>query len=306
MSITVLILFNILPLCGFVGLGYFAGRRLKVDPQTLASLAIFIFAPIVMFGAVARLDLEPAYLALPVVVFAICAAITFASYGLAGRVFPGTLPNFIGMASSSGNTGYFGLPIVIALLGSDAAGVYLLMNLAFVFTESTIGYYVGARGQYDVRQSLRKLARLPNLYAVALAFVWNLAELPFPDLAVAWWEKAAGAWSILGMMLVGVVLARAGKVEIHPGLLAWLGAVKFLVWPALTYGFAMLDAAWLGWYGREVHVMLLIMGVVPLAGNLSAFATQLGLRSGEAATMTVLSTLFSIVYIPAVFWLLEP
>lgn len=306
MEIAGILFFNILPLCALIWLGYFAGKRFKVEPQTLASLAIFIFAPIVMFGAVARLDLEPAYLALPVVVFAICAAITFASYGLARQVFSGTLPNFIGMASSSGNTGYFGLPIVIALLGTDAAGIYLLMNLAFVFTESTIGYYVGARGQYDVRQSFRRLAQLPNLYAVLLALLWNVAGLPFPELAVTWWQKAAGAWSILGMMLIGVILSQAGKIEIHLSVLAWLGTVKFLVWPALTYGFALLDSAWLGWYGRDVHVMLLIMGVVPLAGNLSAFATLLGLRSGEAALATVVSTLFAAIYIPMAFWILSP
>ena len=150
------------------------------------------------------------------------------------------------------------------------------------------------------------MARLPNLYAVALALVWNLAGFPFPELAVTWWEKAAGAWSILGMMLIGVLLARSGKIEVHPGILAWLGVVKFLVWPVFTYGFAMLDAAWLGWYDRDVHVSLLIMGVVPLAGNLSAFATRLGLRPGEAALYTVASTLFAIVYIPGVFWLLAP
>lgn len=297
---------NILPLCVLIGLGYFAGARLKTEPQSLANLAIFILAPLVIFGAVARLPLDPAYFFLPFVLFAICAVIAFGNYALARRVFPGSVANFIGMASSSGNTGYFGLPIVIALLGPDAAGIYLLANLAFVFSESTVGYYIGARGHYDVRESLRRLARMPSPYAAAFALLWNVSGLPFPDLAVTWWQKAAGAWSIIGMMLVGVILARAGKIEIHPGMAAWIGAVKFLVWPAFTYGFAMIDAAWLGWYGREVHVMLLIFGIVPLAGNLSAFATQLGLRSGEAAAMTVASTLFSILYIPAVFWILDP
>lgn len=301
-----LLFLNILPLCALIGLGYFAGKRLKVEPHSLAGLAIFILAPVVNFGAVARLTLDPAYLALPVIVFAICAAVTLGSYALARRFFPGNVANFIGMASSSGNTGYFGLPIVVALFGGEAAGVYLLANLAVVLGEIIIGYYVGARGHYDIRESLRKLARMPAPYAIVLALLWNVAGLPFPELAVTWWQKAAGAWSILGMMLIGVILSRAGKIELHPGVMAWIGAVKFIVWPALTYGFAMIDAAWLGWYGREVHVMLLILGIVPLAGNLSAFATQLGLRSGEAAAMTVLSTLFSIVYIPAVFWILGP
>lgn len=301
-----LLLFNILPLCVLIGLGWCAGSWLKVEPQSMAALVIFILAPIVNFTAIARLDFSPAYLLLPVLLFGISAVITLTSYALARRVFPGTLANFIGMASATGNTGYFGLPIVLVLLGPEAAGVYLLMNIAFVFAESTVGYYIGARGNYDIRQSLRKLVRLPTPWAVALALVWNVSGMPLPEIAVSWGQKAAGAWSIFGMMLIGVALARAGKVEIHAGVQLWLGAVKFLVWPALSYGFACIDSTWLGWYGRDVHVMMLIIGIVPLAANLAAFATQLGLRSGEAAMATVLSTLFSIVYIPAVFWVLSP
>ncbi len=99
MSLSLLFL-NILPLCALIGLGYFAGKRLKVEPHSLAGLAIFILGPVVNFGAVARLTLDPAYLALPVFVFVICVTVTLGSYTLARRFFSGNVANFIGMASS--------------------------------------------------------------------------------------------------------------------------------------------------------------------------------------------------------------
>lgn len=52
-----------------------------------------------------------------------------------------------------------------------------------------------------------------------------------------------------------------------------------------------------------VHTLLLIIGVVPLAGNTVTFATQLRLRPGEAAAVVLESTLFAVVYIPFAFWL---
>lgn len=296
----------ILPLCVLVALGWVAGRLLKIEAVGLARLVIFILAPFVNFIAIAQLDLKAAYLLLPVVLFAISVFITLSSYGLARRVFSEARASLVGMGSATGNTGYFGLPVAVALLGPGAAGVYLLMNLAFVFAESTVGYYVGARGHYDVRESLRKLARLPTCYAVVAAFAWNLAGWPVPDIAQDWGHKAAGAWSILGMMVAGIALARPGETRIHTGFHLWIGTVKLIVWPAMTYGFALIDAAWLGWYGRDVHVMLLVIGIVPVAGNLPAYATQLGLDPKEAALATVASTLFSILFIPAVFWVLQP
>lgn len=45
-------------------------------------------------------------------------------------------------------------------------------------------------------------------------------------------------------------------------------------------------------------------GIVPLAGNTVTFATQLKLRPGEAATVVLESTVFAVVYIPFMFWLL--
>lgn len=43
---------------------------------------------------------------------------------------------------------------------------------------------------------------------------------------------------------------------------------------------------------------------MPLAGNTVTFATQLKLRPGEAATVVLESTVFAVVYIPFMLWLL--
>ena len=84
-----------------------------------------------------------------------------------------------------------------------------------------------------------------------------------------------------------------------------LFSIKFLLWPACTYGFALLDREVLGLFDSTVHTLLLIIGVVPLAGNTVTFATQLKLRPGEAATVVLESTVFAVVYIPFIFWLLR-
>ena len=47
------------------------------------------------------------------------------------------------------------------------------------------------------------------------------------------------------------------------------------------------------------------MTMAAATGNTDTFATQLKLRPGETATVILESTVFAVVYIPFVFWLLR-
>jgi hypothetical protein len=300
---TVLLLSQLLPLLGLIVLGYGAGRWLQVEARSLAMIAIYFFSPLVNFGGVAQLQFQSAYLLLPPVLFAIASGMALLMYWLAGRLYADNTRNLVAMASSTGNTGYFGTPLVLALLGPQAAGIYFLMNFAVALSETTVGYYVGARGHHSMRDSLKKVLALPANYAVLLGLLWNTLDLPLAPAFLVWWERFTGAWVIIGMMLIGVALGQVGGWRANARLTALLFSVKFLLWPACTWGLALLDRAVFGLFDPTVHTLLLIIGVVPLAGNTVTFATQLKLRPGEAAAVVLESTVFAVAYIPLVFWL---
>lgn len=299
-----LLLINIIPLCLLIGIGFVAGKWLEVNLHSLATIAIFILAPVVNFGAVVRIDFEPAYLLLPLGLFLISSAICVLTYYGGRFLFTDNTRNFAPMAASTGNTGYFGVPVVLAVLGPDALGIYLLMNFAVVLAENTVGYFYGARGHYGIRESFVKVFKLPVIYALLAGLAWNGLDMPLPNIFTTWWDRFTGAWVIIGMMLIGVALSKVEHYRINPKLIAVLFSAKFLLWPACTYAFALLDKAVLGFYGDDVHMMLLIIGTVPLAGNTVAYASQLNLRPGEAAMAVLASTLFAVAYIPLVFWIL--
>ena len=302
---THVLLSNLLPLLALIGLGYAAGRWLDVEPRSLAMMAIYILSPVVNFGGVAQLDFQPAYLLLPLVLFGIAVGITLLTSLFARQLYADNTRNLLAMAASTGNTGYFGTPLVLALFGPQAVGIYFLMNFAVALSESTVGYYFGARGHHGIRDSLKKVLSLPANYAVLLGLAWNGLDLPLPDAFLTWWGRFTGAWVIIGMMLIGVALSRVGGWRANARLTGILFSIKFLVWPACTYGFALLDKTVLGLFDPMVHTLLLVIGIVPLAGNTVTFATQLKLRPSEAAVVVLESTVFAVIYIPFVFWLLD-
>jgi predicted permease len=295
---------QIIPLLILIGLGYFAGRKLDVNLHSLAAIAIYILAPFVNFGAMANIDLDPAYASLPFVSFVLSFIVSSLSYYVAKRVLADETRNLVGLASVSGNTGYFGLPLVIALLGPEWVGVYLMINLGSLIAEATIGYYMAARGHFSMNESIKKVLKLPVFYAVIAGLMFNFMQFPLPEVFDTYWTYAAGAWVLIGMMLIGVALSKTGAFVFGPRMITHLFIVKFMVWPCIVITVLLLDSQFLGLYGEEVYLMALIYGLVPLAGNPVAYAAQLGLKSERIAMAVLLSTLFALIYMPAVLYLL--
>lgn len=302
MDILFLLLTNSVPLLLLIMLGYFAGRRFSIDTKTIADIVIFIITPVVMFGAIARLPLRPEYFLLPFALFGIAAAMTIGMSHFSSRFLKDNQSNLIGMGASTANTGYFGLPIILALFDPQNAGLYLLMTFALTINESSFAYYIGARGRHTIRESCIKVLRLPALYALMTGLAVNIAGLELPGIFNIYWDKFAGAWTILGMMLLGVALSRH-KLTINWNLLAWFTAIKFILWPAIMLALIALDRQYFHLYDARIHTMLLVIGCLPMAANLVAFATQLDVKPGEASIIVLITTIIGVFYIPLMLYL---
>lgn len=300
MEIFFMLLSAILPLYVLIALGFVAGRFFEADRATLANLAIFIFMPVVVFGFVADLEFRASYIALPFIVYAVNALIGLSMLKIGRKIYHGPEANILAMAASMGNTGYFGLPLVFALFDHQHAALYIFAMLGGAVYEATIGYYIAARGRFDVKTSLLKLAKFPGLYAMALAFAFKAAEIQLGETFHTYWGYFKGAYVLSGMMLIGVALSRVKKFVIGPRFLTLAFTGKFVLWPGLIGLWIALDKAALHMFTPDIYSLMLVMAVVPPAANIVAFATQLDLVPEKAATTILIGTLVALVYIPAI------
>lgn len=301
MNIFILLLTNCLPLLLLIAAGYFAGKRFHADTKTMADIVIFFLTPVVVFGAIARLPLKPEYFLIPLILFVFAALFTLFTSAVAHRFLKDNMSNLIGMGSASANTGYFGLPIILALYDPAHAGLYLLITFALTINESSVAYYVGARGRHTIRDSFIKVLKLPALYAVAAGLLVNLSGITLPAIFNTYWDKFAGSWTVLGMMLLGVALSKY-RMTINWTLLGTLSFTKFIIWPGFMLLLAWTDSVYFHLYGPEIYRMLLVLGCLPVAANTVAFATQLDVKPGEAAVTVLITTVFAVFYIPLMLY----
>lgn len=299
MDILALLISNIIPLYILVALGFIAGRWLDVNLHSMAIIVIYIIAPIVNFGAMTKLRFDPEYVALPPVLFAISAVTGFCVYALATRVLRDSKANLVAMSSVTGNTGYFGLPIVLALFGEQWVGLYLFMNMGVLLSENMLGYYFGARGHADMKGAIIKVLKLPVIHAIWLGLLVNALDLSLPVVFDRYWNYATGAWVIIGMMLIGIALSKQPRLELDFRLIRWMFVPKFIVWPLAGAGIIAADYFYIHAFNPDIYGLIAIFTSVPLAGNIVAFAANLNLHPERAAGAVLVSTVFGIVSVPA-------
>ncbi|MAF98939.1 MAG: hypothetical protein CMH26_09915 [Micavibrio sp.] len=299
-----LLLNNLIPLYVIILIGYLASKFFEVDPKTLGSLSIYIILPIVAFGFMADLELKLSYIILPIVVYLLSVIVSMTILNAGRKIYGDSRANLVAMCASMGNMGYFGLPVVFLLFEEQVIGIYMLMILGGNVFESTVAYYIAARGNFDVRTSLIKLARFPSLYAIAAGLIINVLNVELPTVFYTYWSYFKGAYVLIGMMLIGAAMAQMKHFELGPRFIAFSFVGKIIMWPLLALGCIAIDNAYLQLFDEQVHHMLMILALVPQAANIVAFAAQLGLHPEKAATTVLIGTLLALFYIPAAIWLL--
>ena len=188
MEIFFSILFKILPLYIFVGIGFIAGKYLNIDARGIGKLIIYIIAPFVIFEAITHSKLTVGTFILPIIAFCICSLVAFLFYEYGKIIYKDARANVLAIVASEGNTGYFGIPIALLLFDQKIFGIYILGTVGVTLFENTVVYYLTARGKYNVSDSLNRLKKLPALYAFiicSLDFVLATAT-NFTELSIEW------------------------------------------------------------------------------------------------------------------------
>lgn len=306
MDIFYLLFTQLVPLFFLVAMGWLAGRHLGVNLHSMAIVSINLIAPVVAFGAVGQMDFKSEYILFMALMAIISVFMSLSNYFLGRYIFGcEKIGSLVGMASANGNTGYFGLPIVLLLFGAEGVGIYLVANLGSEIVTLTLGYYLGAKGGRKPSEAIKIVLRLPIIYAMLAGFLWNITIDEFPTVFLDYWNRFTGAWIIIGMLLIGVGLGKLNWSCIQPKVHLWMLVSRMVVWPLIAIGFILFDQTTLHIFDARVHTLLLIFGTVPVSGNLVAFASKLDLKPSEATFAVLVSTLIAMVSMPAIFVLMK-
>lgn len=289
---------RIVPLFLLILLGFGAGKAYKIDTARFGSLVAFTISPIVTFGAILNIEFKTELLILPLTVMAVsCVAAAIGLY-FAKKILPAPLPNLAAMSSTNANTGFFGLPVFLIFMPINMTGIYILANLGIQLVETVFGYYIGARGENSIMDSLKKVAKLPPLWAALLALICNMLGVTMHEIAFEYWEKILHTWIITGMMMIGIALSTCPSLRPDVTFCSFVIFMRNIIWPILMAFVIWCDITFFQIFDASIYFIFTIFALSPMAGNTVAFAATLKLHPDKIAFAVVLSTILTVLTMP--------
>ena len=292
------LLAKIIPLYLNIGLGYLAGKTLNTNRDTIGRLMFFIINPLIIFNGVLNVKLEPSILTLPLVTYTISCLLCIIFYKFAKDLWDDSSKNLVAYSAGTGNAGFFGLPLALLLFSDEVEGIYVLLLLGITLYENTLGYYILAKGSHPANECIKKVLKLPSLYAFFAALLLNYTHLPIPEIYKEFMGHIKGAYIVLGMMIIGLGLASLPHFKLDKKFIGMTFLAKFFAWPLAVMILNFVDSAFLGIYSEGIHKALLLVAVVPIAVNTIIVASLFDSKPDKAATAILLSTIFALFYVP--------
>jgi len=291
---------KLLPLYLLVAAGFILGRWLEVRGQELGKLALYILSPAVVFKGFAGAKISSSLL-LPLAVFGLCSAVSLAMRWPAGKFWRDGRERIAAFTAGTGNTGFFGIPACLSLVGADALPVVVMVSFAATAYENTLGFYTVARAESGIGRSIFRVLKYPGLHACWLGLLISATGTRLPVMITQSVDLLTGAFVPVGMMIIGLGLAQLRSFRIDLAFTAFTFAVKFALWPALAMGAVWLDRHWLHGMSHLTHQVLLIQSLTPLAAVTVVHASLRNIHPETAAMAVALSTAFALGWLPFIF-----
>ncbi|MFU7500575.1 MAG: AEC family transporter [Candidatus Tisiphia sp.] len=298
MAIFTIVFFKTISVLLSVVIGFLAGRYSKVERDSIASLLFYFISPIVFFAIPASTTLTLSALSVTVVVFFIATSLSIFSYYFFGRYWLDHTRNIIALSAGIANGGYFMLPIAATLFDDYVLSIYMMAVIGINIFESSVGFYICARSFANSSESILKVVKLPILNGFLLGCLFSFAGFTLPDFLDDFIYNMRGAFSILGMVMVGLALSALQKFEIDIKFTLATFMAKFLFYPLGVNIFILLDKFVLGWYDENYYNALRLLSTAPMAANVIVIASLQKFYPEKVATTVFLSLLFGVVYIP--------
>lgn len=299
------VLARTLPFFAVIGLGYWAGRTRFFTEEATAYLTKFVFyfaLSAMLFRFAANLSLAEVYNTQFVLAYLTGC---FAVYGLAslvGRIrkLPRAEIAVEAQVSVIGNTGFLGVPMLVVLIGPQAAGPALMalaLDLIVFSSLITILLTLSREGRLSraaVRAVGLGIIRNPMIGSMVLGLVWSATRLPVPGPVNDFLSLLGAAATPGALFAIGASLAYKSAERVQVAI--WLSFCKLVLHPAAV-AFAALVVFDVEPFAAGV---MIAVAALPVAGNVYILAQHYGVAPQRVSSSILISTAVSILSVSAV------
>jgi len=318
-----------IPFFALILIGYLAARRGLLPLAAVPGMNAFVlyFAlPCMLFRFGANLPVRELFDPVVLGVYLLCALVVVGLTVAMTRRTAGNLRDaaFGALVAAFPNTGFMGVPLLVALVGPAAAGPTITTVLADLFVTSSLCIAIAqlhhdhpaashagdaAAARAAVVRSLRAALGNPLPWSIGLGALASVTGCTLPGPLAKVVAMLADAASPVALFTIGAVLWRSGlDAQGHPGApmpaarYLPVALIKLVVHPLLVWAAASAaQAAGLALSDFQ-RMVLVLAAALPSASNVSLLAERYGADNGRVARIILASTVLAFGSFAVVAW----
>jgi predicted permease len=297
------------PFFALVLCGYWAARRQMLPFEAIPGLngfVLFFALPCMLFQFGAKTPIAQLLDASAFFMYLFCALVmvAFVVAITLNKRFGWNDAAFGALVGAFPNTGFMGVPLLVALLGTAAAGpaiVTIVIDMVITTSLCIALSRLDGAGQQGVGQAAKNallgVVKNPLPWAILLGTLFSAFQIELPGPV----EKTVGllgdAASPVALFTIGAVLARSQKIAHHEqhGPLTWkdyvpVALIKLFLHPVLVLvvGLAAISMG-MPIDAFALKVMVLV-AALPSASNVAMLSERFGADNGRIARIILVST----------------
>ncbi|WP_376876417.1 AEC family transporter [Albirhodobacter sp. R86504] len=293
-----------LPFFAVIGLGYYAGRTRFFPAEATAWLTKFVFyfaLSAMLFRFTATLDLDELLDANFIAAYFVgTMALWVIAFGVAKFRGQGALEAAMEAHSCvTGNTGFLGVPLLVALLGERAIGpILVVLAIDLIVFSSLVTLIIAGVRHGKISPSIFKalgmgLAKNPMIVWMVIGLLWAAFKIPMPAPVMDFATLLGAAATPGALFAIGASLADKSAERIGPAV--WLSGAKLLLHPTLVLVGLMIFPV-----DTFAAGVMLSTACLPVAGNVYILAQHYGVAPTRVSAAILISTIAAIVTLPIV------
>lgn len=190
------------------------------------------------------------------------------------------------------NTGFMGIPLVQGIVGSKGVIYASFGVVVFNVLCWTYGYSMMSGG---ARLNLKTVLLNPGVVGLAIGLPIYFLKLQLPEIVAEPLGYIADLNTPLAMLVIGTYIAKADLYSFVSDLSVYkVSFLRLLAVPAIMLGVLMLLRP-----EKDLFMATIVQAATPVAANTVLFAVQYKRDSELASKLVAVSTVLSIITIPA-------
>ena len=297
------------PFFALVLCGYWAARRQMLPFEAIPGLngfVLFFALPCMLFRFGANTPIAQLLDASAFFMYLFCALVmvAFVVAITLNKRFGWNDAAFGALVGAFPNTGFMGVPLLVALLGAAAAGpaiVTIVIDMVITTSLCVALSRLDGAGQQGVGQAAKNallgVVKNPLPWAILLGTFFSAFQIELPEPVEKTVALLGDAASPVALFTIGAVLARSQKIAHHEqhGPLTWkdyvpVALIKLFLHPVLVLvvGLAAISmGAPIDAFALKVMVLV---AALPSASNVAMLSERFGADNGRIARIILVST----------------